>query len=85
MSFGSKRKADAYKNKGVPVMQGRHRRCASQQGYALFFLIKLGLENARLDHLGGATPSLALARRRLELRQGTERRDIELHPQPFTA
>src|SRR5262249_4562875 len=33
--FEATKKADAYKKTGVPVMQGRHRRCASQQGYAL--------------------------------------------------
>src|SRR5262245_16516676 len=28
-------KANVYQKEGVPVMQGRHRRCASQQGNAL--------------------------------------------------
>jgi hypothetical protein len=49
--FEVDKKADAYKKKGVPIMQGRHRRCASQQGYALYFLIKLGLESPRIDDL----------------------------------
>lgn len=41
--FEAKGKAEAYRRDGVPVMQGRHRRCASQQGNALFFLTQLGL------------------------------------------
>ncbi|HMI94157.1 MAG TPA: hypothetical protein VK509_22450 [Polyangiales bacterium] len=49
--FEARRKADAYRHDGVPVMEGRHRRCASQQGYALFFLLKLGLENERVHDL----------------------------------
>ncbi|MBI2567308.1 MAG: hypothetical protein HYV63_09785 [Candidatus Schekmanbacteria bacterium] len=34
---------DAYQRRGVPVIQGRHRRCASQQGNALRALTHLGL------------------------------------------
>jgi hypothetical protein len=49
--FEVDRKADAYKKRGVPVMQGRHRRCASQQGYALYFLLRLGLESERVHDL----------------------------------
>jgi hypothetical protein len=49
--FEVARKANAYKKRGVPVMQGRHRRCASQQGYALYFLLKLGLESERVHAL----------------------------------
>src|SRR5262245_9699526 len=49
--FEASRKSDVYKKDGVPVMQGRHRRCASQQGYALYFLLKLGLENERIHDL----------------------------------
>jgi len=49
--FEANKKADAYKRDGVPVMQGRHRRCASQQGYALYFVLKLGLENKRVEDL----------------------------------
>jgi hypothetical protein len=49
--FVAEQKSDAYKKDGVPVMQGRHRRCASQQGYALYFLIKLGIEDRRVDDL----------------------------------
>ncbi len=51
MEFEAKSKADAYKSNGVPIMQGRYRRCASQQGYALYSLIKLGLENERAHDL----------------------------------
>lgn len=38
-------KALAYRQSGVPVMQGRHRRCASQQSNALWSILKLGLAN----------------------------------------
>jgi len=51
VEFEASAKTDAYKKEGVPVMQGRHRRCASQQGYALYFLITLGLENERVHDL----------------------------------
>ena len=49
--FEADTKADAYKKEGVPVMQGRYRRCASQQGNALYFLIKLGINDSRTDRL----------------------------------
>ncbi len=49
--FEATRRDDAYKKPGVCVMEGRHRRCASQQGYALYFLLTLGLENARVHDL----------------------------------
>jgi hypothetical protein len=49
--FEAERKADAYKRRGVPIMQSRYRRCASQQGNALFYLLRLGLENARTENL----------------------------------
>jgi hypothetical protein len=51
VEFEATKKADAYKKTGVPVMQGRHRRCASQQGYTLYFLLKLGLESDRIHDL----------------------------------
>jgi hypothetical protein len=44
-------RADAYKRRGVPVMEGRHRRCASQQGNALLATIRLGLTDDRTDRL----------------------------------
>jgi hypothetical protein len=34
-------------------MQGRHRRCASQQGNALWFLTMLGIADGRCDDLAG--------------------------------
>lgn len=43
--------AKAYGKEGVPVMQGRHRRCASQQGNTLYMLLKLGLRDERTDNL----------------------------------
>jgi hypothetical protein len=49
--FEATTKADAYKRRGVPVMDGRHRRCASQQGYPLYFLITLGIDNERIHDL----------------------------------
>ena len=36
---------------GVPQICGRYRRCASQQGNALYFLTKLGLVDPRTDRL----------------------------------
>jgi hypothetical protein len=44
-------KADAYKQRGVPVMDGRHRRCASQQGNTLLAVIRLGLTDDRTPRL----------------------------------
>jgi hypothetical protein len=49
--FEADTKADAYKKEGVPMMQGRHRRCASQQGNALYFLTRLGITDSRADRL----------------------------------
>ena len=49
--FEAKTKADAYKGEGVVIMQGRYRRCASQQGYAIYYLLKLGLEHPRIHDL----------------------------------
>ena len=44
-------KADAYKQRGVPVMDGRHRRCASQQGNTLLAVTRLGLADDRAPRL----------------------------------
>lgn len=44
-------KADAYKVRGVPVMDGRHRAHASQQGNALLAVIRLGLVDDRAPRL----------------------------------
>lgn len=44
-------KEKSYQRKGVPVMEGRCRRCAAQQGNALFIALKLGLEDGRTAQL----------------------------------
>lgn len=49
--FEAARKKDVHKKRGVPVMCGRHRRCASQQGNALFAISRLGLADDRLERL----------------------------------
>jgi hypothetical protein len=43
--------SQAYRGTGVPRVDGRYRRCASQQGNALYSLAKLGIANARSDAL----------------------------------
>jgi hypothetical protein len=47
----AKSRAQAYRREGVPVMQGRHRRCASQQSNALFSVLTLGLADERAQDL----------------------------------
>jgi hypothetical protein len=49
--FEATAKSSVYRRTGVPVMRGRHRRCASQQGNALWFLTTLGLADDRCDAL----------------------------------
>ena len=49
--FTVEKKSQVYKQKGVPIMQGRHRRCASQQGNALFSVVRLGLADSRVQDL----------------------------------
>jgi hypothetical protein len=51
--FEANTRAAAYKghHHGVPVMQGRHRRCASQQGNALLSAARLGLLDSDADRL----------------------------------
>lgn len=49
--FEAKTKEEAYKFNGVPLINGRYRRCASQQGNALFYLIKLGLVDDKIHNL----------------------------------
>jgi hypothetical protein len=44
-------KSAVYRHSGVPVMRGRHRAHASQQGNALWFLVTLGLADGRCDDL----------------------------------
>jgi hypothetical protein len=41
----------AFKDRGVPIVQGRARRCASQQGNALFSMVALGLVDDRCRRL----------------------------------
>lgn len=45
------RKEDTYKKQAIPVMQGRHRTCASQQGYPLYSILKLGLHDENIHRL----------------------------------
>jgi hypothetical protein len=45
--FLARKKSDAYRKAGVPVMNGRHRTCAAQQGNALFYLTRLGIADNR--------------------------------------
>ncbi len=51
VEFEPTSKASVYSRRGVPVMQGRHRRCASQQGNALRSLARLGLTNDQTPKL----------------------------------
>lgn len=51
IEFEAATQAKVYQKTGVPVMQGRHRRCASQQGNTLYMLLKLGLQDARFERL----------------------------------
>lgn len=44
-------KAALYSRRGVPVMEGRHRRCGSQHGNALRSLVRLGLTNDQTPKL----------------------------------
>ncbi len=45
--FEARTEAAAYRQRGVPLMRGRYRRCASQQGNALRSLVTLGLADGR--------------------------------------
>ncbi len=51
--FVAETKQDAYKKlrAAIPYMEGRHRTCASQQGNALYTVLKLGLEDERIHKL----------------------------------
>ena len=51
VEFEATAKSAAYRRRGVPIMRGRYRRCASQQGNALWFLIMLGLADSRCGDL----------------------------------
>jgi hypothetical protein len=45
------RKADAYKHEAVPLMEGRYRRCGSQQANPLLSMVRLGLLDERAPRL----------------------------------
>ncbi len=49
--FEARTKAASYGRRGVPILDGRHRRCASQQSNALFSVLTLGLEDRRTQGL----------------------------------
>ncbi len=51
LEFEAKSKASAYGREGVLIMEGRYRRCGSQQGNALRSMVQLGLANERADKL----------------------------------
>ena len=50
-SFPAATKAQTYRKGGVPLLRGRYRRCASQQGGALFSTTVLGLADERSNEL----------------------------------
>lgn len=45
------KKSQLQQKEGVPVIEGRYRRCASMQGNALWYLQKLGFKDKRIDDL----------------------------------
>ena len=49
--FEAETKPASYRRPGVPILAGRHRRCASQQSNALFSVLTLGLEDTRCEKL----------------------------------
>ncbi|HYT17481.1 MAG TPA: hypothetical protein VEO18_04440 [Thermoplasmata archaeon] len=51
LEFTARTEAEAYRHEGVPVMEGRYRRCASQQGNPLYFLTILGIADERAHSL----------------------------------
>jgi len=51
VEFEATGKKDCYGKPGVPMISGLPRRCASQQAYALYSVIKLGLANERVHDL----------------------------------
>src|SRR2546422_11705574 len=74
--FDAKTEAEAYRGVGVPRIRRRYRRCASQRGNALYFLTKTWYRGWAHGRPRRATTTLAVARRRLELRQALQRRHI---------
>jgi hypothetical protein len=52
MEFESKSAVPKHRSsEGVPIIQGRYRRCASQQGNALYSITRLGLADKKSDAL----------------------------------
>src|SRR5271165_3807425 len=52
MEFESRSAVPKHRSaEGVPIIQGRYRRCASQQGNALYSITRLGLADKRSDGL----------------------------------
>jgi hypothetical protein len=49
--FVAERRTDAYTRDAIPVMEGRYRTCTSQQGNALYSVLRLGLEDERIHQL----------------------------------
>ncbi len=49
--FEATSRTAAYRGTGVPLMEGRYRRCASQQGNALYSILTLGIADERTDAL----------------------------------
>ncbi len=49
--FPAATRAAAYRQDGVPLVAGRHRRCGSQQGNALLSVLRLGIADARAGRL----------------------------------
>lgn len=49
--YDARTRAAAYRRGGVPRMRGRYRRCASQQGNALYSVTVLGIADARAERL----------------------------------
>lgn len=43
--------SQVHNKKGVPLLNGRYRRCASQQGNALYYLLQLGIGDDRVHQL----------------------------------
>jgi hypothetical protein len=51
VEYEPRSKSDVYGREGVPLMEGRYRRCGSQQGNALRSMVRLGLADERADQL----------------------------------
>src|SRR5437867_2619389 len=49
--YTARTEAEAYRGRGVPLMRGRYRRCASQQGNAQYSVVTLGIADDRAHSL----------------------------------